>query len=536
MSISERIEGSVENWRIKWGKALHDFLVAILSFGIETLLDVVGKAASGRLKPVIDKLEADGLIPDFLMPIFQEIKEPTGEVGAMFAQSAGGALMGAAIGKVSDFVLRPITHALSMKPDGILYDVAQSIAIHFRGGWSEEEYIGNLAKLGYHYGKAPWLLDLAKPRLDPGSIMTVSRRHPALADELKKDLKDMGWSDYRIHAIDLATQAFPALADVITFYAREAFEPDMIARYGLLSELPPYEGTLFEKIGVPKEIADLYWISHWVHASWTQVTEMLHRGQITEEEVYEYYRVVEIPPYWRDKLTAISWNVPTRVDVRRFWDMRTISEERMREIYQHLGYHGNDLEDYIKWTKVYTDFPMMIARFTKGWITQDEVYNWLITQGIPEERAQHFIEEKIKPEQPERVVKERDLTKAEIVKGVKKGYISVEEGIEMLMDLGYSRAEAEFKIAIDVGALEGSPETYMEFKRITELYKQSQGKEARIPSDALVQAEIDCRASQKALDAARSEEATPEKIAELEEAVETAKIAYHQLLTEYTEK
>lgn len=338
-------------------------------------------------------------------------------------------------------------------------------------------------------------------RLDPFSIITAWRRDPTKYAALFDDLKDQGWNEDRIDALKFYSQAYPALADVIRFYAREAFEPDMIAKYGLGEETPPYEGTLFEKLGVPKEIADLYWIAHWEHASFIQVREMLHRGLLTgskevptepvgyegwasrdaegEKEMYQWYRVVEIPPIWRSLLTESLWNVPTRVDVRRWWDMRTVSEEEMISIYHRQGYHGKDLENYIRWTKVYTDFPMMMTRFRNGWITEDDIRSWLRGLEIPEDRITQFIQEKTKPEAPERVTKERDLTKTDIIKGVKKEVISHSQGIELFMEMGYSEDEADYIIAINIAAEAGSPETFEEFKALTAKYRIAMGLEAK---------------------------------------------------------
>ncbi|GAI60581.1 unnamed protein product, partial [marine sediment metagenome] len=58
--------------------------------------------------------------------------------------------------------------------------------------------------------------------------------------------------------------------------------------------------------------------------------------------------------------------------------MRTIDEARLRDIYQAQGYWGEDLEDYVTWTKVYTDFPDLVARYKNGWISLEDVKAQLI--------------------------------------------------------------------------------------------------------------------------------------------------------------
>ncbi len=309
-------------------------------------------------------------------------------------------------------------------------------------------------------------------RLDPISVINAWRRDKPTYEWLFDDLKDQGWSAERIDALKFFTLFMPSAGDIVSWYAREVYEPDMVERYGLDSELPSYEQTDFPKIGVDATQAKNYWMAHWVHASYMQIREMLHRGVLSLDKempappttkegwaardaegtaaAYDWFRLVEIPPFWRARLTEMMFEVPTRVDVRRFWDMRTISEERLRSIYHAQGYHGKDLEDYILWTKVYVAFPDLIARWSKGWITLDDVRAELVGYGMPADRLEELIQTKIKAEQPERTSAERDITKSDIIKGVKTGVITREEGIELLMDMGYDEDEADYILLINI--------------------------------------------------------------------------------------
>ena len=287
-------------------------------------------------------------------------------------------------------------------------------------------------------------------RLDPLSILTAWRRFPGKYDALLSDLDDGGISPERQELLKDITLFYPNPQDLIRWQAREVFEPAMIERYGLDDEFGGIEKEPFYKAGMTDEQILNYWRAHWEHASWNQVVEMLHRGLMTEDDLRDWFRLVEIPPFWRDKLIASSWNIPTRVDVRRFWDMRTIDEARLREIYTALGYHGADLNDYVLWTKIYTDFPNLLARYKNGWITLDRVKDELIAMGMSAERADTMIEEKIKKEAPERVATERDLTKTDIINGVKKNVITRLEAAELLVDMGYSNDEAIYLLDVNI--------------------------------------------------------------------------------------
>ncbi len=303
-------------------------------------------------------------------------------------------------------------------------------------GWTEER----LTALGVNIAAL----------LPPEVAMAAWRRDPAAFGDLLEDLERQGWSGDRIEALKEATKAFPSVQDVVTWLAREVFEPEMIAKYGLDSELPDYAGTLFPRLGIDEEQARNYWLAHWQHASWFQIVEMRRRELITDDDVAQWFRLVEIPPYWREKLTATIWEIPTRVDVRRWWDMRTITRERLRQIYGQQGYQGEDLDDYVTWTLVYTAWPDMIARYQKGWIDLDAIRAELTDYGMPAERVEEMIQTKIRAAAPERVVNERDITRTDILKGVKQNRITRLEAVGLLQDLGYSEDEALFILDVNI--------------------------------------------------------------------------------------
>ena len=130
--------------------------------------------------------------------------------------------------------------------------------------------------------------------------------------------------------------------------------------------------------------------------------------------------------------------------------MRTIDETELRRLYSGMGYRGVNLDNYILWTKVYVAFPDLMARWSKGWITLDEVKSQLTALGMPAARVDEMIETKIKAGTPERTASERDITKTDIIKGVKTGVITRAEGAELLVDMGYDEDEAVYILEINI--------------------------------------------------------------------------------------
>lgn len=392
------------------------------------------------------------------------------------------------------------------------------------------------AVIGSPFGLLPVLNDYyssgigATARLQASRIFQTYRFTPAMVvdlwrrgypdetykEEWWQELIDQGWSKEQIAAAKELAKVLPTPQDVVAFLAHEVYEPEMIKKYGLDDEWDKVDKSKFAPIGLTEDLARDYWRNHWQHASFTQLVEMRRRELINDQDVYDWFRLVEIPPFWRKMLTELVWEIPTRVDIRRFLDMGTIKESRLRDYYGRLGYHNKDLEDYVLWTKVYNAVPDLIARYKNGWIPEQEVKDTLVKLGMDETAARELFETKIKaPTQLERIVPERDLTAAEIYKGVKQGLISWDEGKEYLMFLGWDDWEAEYKLEINVKAT-SSPETPLEFKQMVNSFQKAIGKPVKEIPQELLEAEKAMFEAKKRLEQARQQSQPQEVVNQLE--------------------
>jgi len=174
----------------------------------------------------------------------------------------------------------------------------------------------------------------------------------ALTEEQANNrLSEQGYTSTRIEELKQGWKVIPGIQDLVMMQAKEAFEPALIAKYGLGAEEPTdiYEWT--RKLGLDDEWTQKYWSSHWQHASYAQVMEMLHRGYIDKDSVYDWYKLVEIPPYWRDLLTKIAYHPYTRVDVRRMHAQGVIGDDELITAMKDIGYdqeHAEKMADFYK--------------------------------------------------------------------------------------------------------------------------------------------------------------------------------------------
>ncbi|KKM82107.1 hypothetical protein LCGC14_1322860 [marine sediment metagenome] len=406
MGIAQRIHDTVEDWQAEWKDRLRGWVTRVVTEGATTFIDSLEPGLRAQVTDSLTRLrDLPDLPADQKTIIDQALAAPGAIQFAALLPYLIGIMIGFGMGAA-----RPAMNIGSYQIDKIMHSA----------------------------------------RMDPLSVITAWRRDPVANAALFDDLKDLGWSDERIEAFKFITEFLPNADEQTLWLAREVFEPAMVTKYGLDDELPVYENTDFSKVGVTPEQMQNKWRAHWQHASWMQVVEMLHRGLMTEEDVREWFRLVEIPPFWRQPLIDSAYTWPTRVDVRRWWDMRTIDETELRRLYSGMGYRGVNLDNYVIWTKVYTEFPSLLARWSKGWITLNELRVEVTALGMPAARAETFIQEKIKAEQPERTANERDITVSDVFKGVRLERISRAEGIELLMELGLDEDEADYKLAVNV--------------------------------------------------------------------------------------
>jgi hypothetical protein len=490
MSLADKVAETLTSAFHLALEATKDILVKVVGGGIELILDIIGKGLRSRMPAILDIIDPEHRLSDERREAIMSILVGEGEWTAVLGGSAAGSATGGLVSSTIGPFLKLIEYQGLRRSESARLTPEMAARLYWLDPAKYVELVtSDLADQGWTRERRDAIRELARQPLPLSILKDLKYRFNYSDERLVEELQRAGITNFDAHYIVQALEFFPSAQDLITWTAKEVFEPDSIKRYGLDDEFDRLDLSLFLRAGITPEQARNYWIAHWQHASWNQVIEMLHRGQLTEEEVWEWFRLVEIPPFWRQKLINISWNVPTRVDVRRWWDMRTITPERLRQLYQSMGYHGEDLEDYVLWTYTYTELPSLLTRYENGWITLDDVRREMLaiwTEGKelePEklqalkDRLEIFIQEKVeKPAGSKRVQKEKDLTVSMIVEGIKKNKLTRQQGIELIQRLGYDEWESEYIVDIRVEA-QGSPETPLDFRALVESYRKARRME-----------------------------------------------------------
>jgi len=217
---------------------------------------------------------------------------------------------------------------------------------------------------------------------DEQHIRALYFRGALTEEEANNRLSELGFTPQRISEIKQGWKVIPGIQDLVMMQAKEAFEPDLISKYGLGAEEPTdiYEWT--RKLGLSDEWTSKYWSAHWQHASYNQVMEMLHRGYIDADSVYDWYKLVEIPPYWRDLLTKIAYSPYTRVDVRRMHAEGVIGDDALIQSMKDIGYdqeHAEKMAEFYKKYNARTAKELSRSDIEKAYEDRDLTYSQAVS-------------------------------------------------------------------------------------------------------------------------------------------------------------
>ena len=220
-------------------------------------------------------------------------------------------------------------------------------------------------------------------------------------DTMFMRMRELGYTDTRIKEIIQSWSIIPGPQDLLTMVAHEAFEPDAIELMGLGDEFPVAQVEWLQKQGLSEDWAKRYWYAHWEQPSVQMGYEMLHRGVIGQKELDMLYKTVEIPPFWRDKLTKIAYQPYSRVDVRRMHKLGVVNDQELLQSYMDLGYDEEKAEKMALFT----------VRYNQG--------------------------------------AEKLVTKGQILEGFRDKFITEKDAVEMLVEIGYGEDLAQYTVTLE---------------------------------------------------------------------------------------
>jgi hypothetical protein len=464
MTAGDRFKVWIEGLSTAWGAQLGKWAAGFVMGGIEGIADKIGEKASMQLQTTIAELEKGG-IPPVLQPIIGELKSPTGEISALSGIGFLNRVVGSIKGDIFEYFTRSLTHGMSYSADFYLPRPELLLSNYLLGISPDKDDLYD--KMRSH-GIPPEATDkiLASMKtLYPSDIVASAwlrdkAKYGQYWDDVYKVMgldKNLRPDQMRIELLQELAYKIPGVQDIIRYVVKEAYSPEIYKTFGQDQEYPSIAEADAEKTGVRPDQLMKEWISHWDLPSVGQGFEMLHRGIITQEQLTLLLKAKDIMPFWRDKLTDISWTLPGRIEVRMMAQLGLVDKDYIKDILRKDGLAEEYLDDIADMNIVRGIRSDIQTRYTKGWLNSDGVLTELTASGLSPQVVDRLYQWIVKNVKPERTATERNLTTAEIVKGVKKGIIDWSDGTERLMALGYDEDEAAYIMAINIEAVVEEP-------------------------------------------------------------------------------
>lgn len=356
----------------------------------------------------------------------------------------------------------------------------------------KEKILLDISKADIHPDYAQTYLDAILRKPAPEDIIAYELRQDAELSDLPQKLRRVGVHDAYTEVYKTLAYQIPPVADIITMAVREAFTPDIAAKFGQYQDYPEELTEWGQKKGLTEEWTQRYWAAHWSLPSPQQGFEMIHRGIINRSELNMLLRALDVMPFWRDRLTAIAFRPLTRVDVRRMYREGILDEGGVYDAYLEHGYKPENAERMteftVKWVlsqQAKFTTADVTAAYAKRMITSSEASalleglgvrpdnisfiiskadykrQWALTESrikgirnlykkrvydknkaraellrlnLPAQQVDVLMEQWYYDEQAEPTA---NWTNAQTLRFMKAGYITKERGIQELRELGY---------------------------------------------------------------------------------------------------
>lgn len=224
----------------------------------------------------------------------------------------------------------------------------------YRGLWGTDGFYNNAALGGVAKERARISLETNRPLPTPGQAQQLFLRGEIDESAHDKILASYGFTDEHIGEIKSLYAIIPGVTDIIRMAVREAFTPEIATRFGQYEDLPEAFVSWASKQGLSEDWASRYWASHWELPSPNMGFEMYQRRIINKEDLTLLLKALDVMPFWREKLINLSYNPPTRVDVRRMYKMGVISEQDVYNFHLDIGYSPDNARLLTEFTKRYS--------------------------------------------------------------------------------------------------------------------------------------------------------------------------------------
>jgi len=320
---------------------IRNSLSALIRHAIESTLESVETSALAMGGGLIDRVLDQPDIPADVRQILVSARSGEHQIGAVVSIGAlvavATALFPAAI---SGFVGQVRNASMRLFTPGLL-DAQSAIRAYQLDPANYDVMMHSLRSQGLTADQIEVLQDVLKSRLSSSDVLTLWLRGKISDLEFSNRLGKAGVALSEIADIKELSNQIPGPSDLVRFGLREVWRDDVASAYGYDQGQPAEMTEWMQKQGFGPEWAKAFWRSHWEIPSPGQMIEMFHRREIDHDALVQGLKVNDLAPGWIDPLLGITYNLLTRVDVKRALRYGEYDTDQVFQEYRELGYDDN---------------------------------------------------------------------------------------------------------------------------------------------------------------------------------------------------
>ncbi len=259
-------------------------------------------------------------------------------------------------------------HLNKLIPNEIL-DPASLIEAHAFGEISDKSFKEIMRRHGFDSKHSKQFRAISQTKLSAIDLIQLRRRGLISDEDFLIQQKMSRTGDKTLSQIEMLSKFVPGVQDTIQFAVRESYRDDIASKFGYDDDFPnPVRIKEIERmdtnkydnlegsdrliaqalqIGLDPDILRRFWRAHWQLPSITAGLEMFHRlrpefnpdNPVDFETIKELLKIQDIAPFWQDRILETSFNLPTRVDVRRMYVAGLLTQQEVYDLYQQRGYN-----------------------------------------------------------------------------------------------------------------------------------------------------------------------------------------------------
>ena len=313
------------------------------------------------------------------------------------------------------------------------------------------EVTGDLERAGLDNLKINQLMSIIHNPLTLYENMQLWLRGELSETDYDTNLRALALSDEDIELTKKLAYPIPPIGDLIRFVVRDVYDPDVVEEGKLREGFDTFPLETARKIGLADEWSEKYWMAHWMLPSLGQGFEMLHRGEINDQQLEALFKAADLAPGYWEPMKGISYRPLTRVDTRRLnLFLPDFGPEEVKRSYLDQGYNEHNAQLMTDFTVAYNQRSResapdrdltksdIIGMYNDG-LFQDRniAINYLMEIGYDETEADMLLDR----EDLQKAVKERKNEISGIIDMSKAGAYDMETALDELGRLDLSQSE-----------------------------------------------------------------------------------------------